>query len=258
MRYLVLAAAAAITLFANPVLADDWVATKLRGVVLQLVDGAWVELNRGDVVPDDRVVRTLRTGRVTFQRDEETIDLGADTQVQIFDRTGRSFTTVKQYFGTVAVEADVRKVQHFAVQTPYLAAVVKGTRFTVSSSDRGAKVEVTRGSVAVRDRDTHQSTTVTAGQSAASSEGEPLKVSGRGDLPVIYGANGQAITFKEAAAAARGEAKEAKAEAREAKAEARESRKDSDSSSNGNGGGSSNGNSGGNSGNGNSGNGKKD
>lgn len=250
------AAAVAAVLVCLPsfALADDWVATKLRGVVLQLVDGDWVKLKRGDVVPDDRVIRTLKFGRVAFERGNETIDLGGDTQVQIIDRSGRQFTTVKQYFGTVAVDAEAQNVQHFAVSTPHLAAVVKGTRFTVVSGKDQAKVTVQRGHVAVEDDDTHQKTLLAAGQAARTGDGgAPLEVSGRGTLPVVYAANGKPLsadvkrsgdaaelqTPKAAAAAAREAAladgasrkeadkaakaaeKEAKEAARESKAEAR-------------------------------------
>ena len=45
--------------------ADDWTATKLRGTVMQLVEGDWVKLERGAAVPDDRVIRTLG-GRITL------------------------------------------------------------------------------------------------------------------------------------------------------------------------------------------------
>ena len=107
--------------------ADDWVAAKLRGQVLQLVDDQWTPLQCGDVVPDSRVVRTLSNGFVELVRGQETLDLSPDTQVQIFDKSGaKPFTTAKQYFGSVSVEAEVRNVQHFAVDTLYLAAVVKG------------------------------------------------------------------------------------------------------------------------------------
>lgn len=45
----------------------------------------------------------------------------------------------------------MENVQHFAVQTPFLAAVVKGTKFTVVSSKTGAEVAVQRGNVEVED-----------------------------------------------------------------------------------------------------------
>jgi hypothetical protein len=174
-------------------MADDWLVTKLRGNAAQLVDGKWLPLHRGDIVPDDRAIHTLE-GRLSLQRGKETIDLGSQTAIRIVDRNGQQFTTVRQYFGTVGVEAEVRDVQHFAVQTPHIAAVVKGTRFTVHSDEHGAEVSVERGRVAVKDGDTGQSVLLGVGQSASTSDGGGnLEVSGDGDLPVIHGVDGRTI-----------------------------------------------------------------
>lgn len=199
VRAIVAAFAVIICALSTSAMADDWVATKLRGTVLQLVDGEWVKLKRGDVVPDDRVIRTLRTGNVQFKRDRETIDLGPQTQVQIFDKSGKRFTTVKQYFGAVTVEAEVQNVQHFAVQTPHLAAVVKGTKFTVVSGKDAAEVQVRRGHVAVEDTDNHQTVTVAAGQSVTATEGQSLDVAGKGQLPVVHNADGTPVVTVEIA-----------------------------------------------------------
>lgn len=170
-------------------LGDDWVAVRLRGQVLQLIDGEWHKLGRGDIVPDDRAIRTLKNGIVEFQRGEESVTLGPDTAIQIYDEVRRRpFTTVKQYFGTVTVEAEVQDVQHFAVQTRYLAAVVKGTKFTVTSDDDGASVEVTRGAVFVEDATTKNDVTITAGESASVGEsgGTPV-VSGKSTTTLFGG-----------------------------------------------------------------------
>ena len=107
-----------------------------------MVHGSWVPLKRGDIVSDSSPVRTMNDGQLEFVRDHETIDLGPDTQIQIFDRTGQRYTTVKEAFGSVRVEANVENVKHFSVQTPFIAATVKGTIFTVTSSLRAAKVQV--------------------------------------------------------------------------------------------------------------------
>jgi hypothetical protein len=203
MRVLVLIVVMAMAALPASALGDDWVAVKLRGVVLQLVDGDWVKLERGDVVPDDRVIRTMKSGKVQFQRGEEVIDLGTETQVQIVDRKGKTFTTVKQYFGTVGVEADVRNVQHFSVQTPHLAAVVKGTKFIVTSGKSEATVKVTRGRVAVEDEHTGQTVLVAAGQSANVEVGEDLAVAGRGKMPAVYGADGQPVVTERETVAGR-------------------------------------------------------
>ncbi len=188
--------AAALSAIA-PAMADDWTAQQLRGQVLQLVANQWQPLGRGDVVPDDRVIRTLGFGRVTFVRGDETIELGPNTQIQIHDRAGsKPFTTVTQYFGTVGVEAEVQNVQHFAVDTPFLAAVVKGTKFVVISGKTGAKVSVNRGHVAVNDRHSGEHVTISVGQSATvdgAKGGSGLSVSGSGVLPVVLDKSGKPV-----------------------------------------------------------------
>ncbi|HEV7278534.1 MAG TPA: FecR family protein [Devosiaceae bacterium] len=192
-------------LFSSTALADDWTAVKLRGVVVGLFDGEWVKLERDAVVPDDQPIRTLASGRVTFQRGDETVELGPNTQVQIIDRAGYSkFTTVKQHYGRVAVEAEVRNVKHFSVETPYLAAVVKGTRFVVISGEDGARVQVERGAVAVENSADRSSVVVEAGQEAAAAPGQVMAVSGRGKLPEVIDRNGKPVEARAEAARDRG------------------------------------------------------
>jgi hypothetical protein len=145
---------------ALPVLADDWVAEKLRGGVFVFVNDGWVQLRRGDVVPDGEVLRTQPSGR-----GKETVTVGPETQTQILDRDGQKFTTVKQWYGTVEIEAEVRNVQHFQVVNPVLAAVVKGTRFVVTADANEAEVEVKRGNVEVHDSSSDDTLDVAAGES---------------------------------------------------------------------------------------------
>lgn len=182
--------------------ADDWLVTKLRGNALQLVGADWAPLERGDVVPDDRVIRTLGGGRAMLQRGRETIEIAANTQIRILDKVGgKPFTTVQQFFGSMSIEAEVRNVQHFAVQTPYLAAVVKGTRFEVKTNSRQSEVKVQRGHVAVEDLHTGAHTLLAAGQVATVGRNGSFKVGGTGAEPVILNAAGKIVS---AAAAAKG------------------------------------------------------
>jgi len=196
MRHAMQAAIAAIVLLLSimPAFADNWVAVKLRGQVVQLIAKEWVPLKRGDIIPDDRVIRAMKTGKVQLQRGRETIDLGPDTQIRIIDKPGRQYTTVRQDFGLVAIEADVRNVEHFSVETPHLAAVVKGTKFVVTSGKSAASVKVIRGRVAVEDEHSGQSVVVVAGQTASTEIGQPLEVSGRGaGKAVVIDQNGQPV-----------------------------------------------------------------
>jgi len=192
-------AVAALCLSTSLALADDWSVTKLRGRVLQLVDGQWEPLERGDVVSDDRVLRTLMNGRAELQRGKEIITLGPDTQIQIHDRDGKLFTTVQEYFGTVEVDAEARNVQHFAVQTPFLAAVVKGTHFTVVTTKRGSDVEVARGHVAVRSSSTGVRTVLSVGQEAKVGVDGTMSVDGDGTLPAIVDKSGNVVSASAAA-----------------------------------------------------------
>jgi hypothetical protein len=175
------------------VYADDWQAIKLRGSVFAYFEDSWVQIGRGDVVPDDRIIRTASNGRVQFQRSGETIELGPDTQIRIFDQKGKRYTIVQEHFGEVAIEAAHRDVQHFAVQTQYLAAVVKGTRFTVRADKDKSTVSVSRGLVEVRDTARRLLTAVKPGQSAEVGLETVLSVRGSGTLQPVVSYTGQAL-----------------------------------------------------------------
>lgn len=178
------------TLLTSVAIADDWVATKLRGGVFAFDGAGWVKVERGTVISDNRVIRTLLSGRVAFTRDGETIEMGGGTQISIRDQAGRRFTTVDEHYGLVTIEAEVENVQHFAVRTPYLAAVVKGTKFSVRVRDGKAEVKVSRGRVEVEDTERGLKVNVAPGQSATAGD-TPLSVSGRGQLDTIVTLDGK-------------------------------------------------------------------
>lgn len=82
-----------LSLMESVAIADDWTVTRLTGTVLELANGHWERLERGDIVSDDRLVRSLN-GPATFERGQESIDLTSDTIIQINDRAGQQFTVV--------------------------------------------------------------------------------------------------------------------------------------------------------------------
>ncbi|MEO8683539.1 MAG: FecR family protein [Devosia sp.] len=173
-----------------PAMADDWSVERTRGQAMQRIDGSWIPLARGDVVPDNRLLKTGSDGRVGLRRGAESIEMGGDTQIRVHDAGDALMTTVIQDYGTVAVEAERRNVQHFSVQTPFLAAVVKGTRFTVTFEDDVAQVSVERGMVQVQDQLHLLVADITPGHDASVSRDEALAVSGLGSTP-IYAFEGQ-------------------------------------------------------------------
>ena len=68
--------------------------------------------------------------------------------------------------GEILLDVEKRNVKHFEVSTPYLAAVVKGTQFSVTVDETGSNVKVLRGKVEVANLRTGQFVLVKPGQSA--------------------------------------------------------------------------------------------
>jgi len=187
---------------AAPSMAAEWQVDRLRGEVTQMLDGSWQPVRRGDIIDDDRLLRTASNGRAGLSRGAETIELEGDTQIRIVDAGPDMKTTVLQDFGTVSIEAERRNVQHFSVQTPFLAAVVKGTRFTVRSNASGASVDVDRGVVQVQDTINDLVVNVRPGQEATVTTGAPLLVEGHG-AKAVYSFDGVPVANGTAAGTAR-------------------------------------------------------
>jgi ferric-dicitrate binding protein FerR (iron transport regulator) len=193
MRVSLILAPLTLALLCTAAQAGQWSATKLRGAVLVYAGGAWAPLKLGDAVDDTTTIQTLANGRVQLARDGETIDIGPDSQLQVHDRAAPHFTTVQAAFGTVTISDIPQPRPHFAVQTPFVAAVVKGTVFTVMSGKNGAQVRVREGEVAVEDRHSHTFVSLTANQHADISAGQPMTIGGQGALRPIIDARGRAI-----------------------------------------------------------------
>jgi len=75
-------------------------------------------------------------------------------------------TTIIQQAGSILLDVEKRNVKHFEVETPYLAAVVKGTQFRVSVNRTGTSVDVLRGAVEVADFKSGKFAMVLPGQMA--------------------------------------------------------------------------------------------
>ena len=181
------------TLFAAsiaPAVADDWLLAKSRGVVQIQVGDAWQDVAQGTSIPDGTLIRTGPNGRANLVRGKEWLDLMAMTMLVVHDQDGKRFTNVLQMSGQVEVEVEARNVQHFAVDTPYLAAVVKGTHFTVTVQRGNASVSVARGVVQVSDNHGHLFAVAKGEQIAVTKAGEvsgtatPLTAQGKAGVGV--------------------------------------------------------------------------
>jgi len=133
-------------------------------------------------------IRTGRNGRVLLVRGEEKILIAPNSVIAIPpEQKDGLATTIIQQAGSVLLNVEKRNVEHFQVETPYLAAVVKGTQFRVSVNAHGASVDVLRGQVDVADFRSGQHALVLPGQAAKVSTLGPagLSLSGSGALSPI-------------------------------------------------------------------------
>jgi FecR protein len=175
----------------NAVAAEEggWSVRKSSGEVWMTTSGAQpVSLRPEEVLKPGDTIRTGRNGRVLLVRGEETILVSPNSVVGLPAEKKEGLpTTIVQQAGSILLEVERRNVKHFEVETPYLAAVVKGTQFRVSVNAAGTRVDVLRGQVEVADFKSGQIAQVMPGQAAmAFVHGKPgLSLSGSGTFNPI-------------------------------------------------------------------------
>ncbi|MFN3130856.1 FecR domain-containing protein [Roseibium sp.] len=138
-------------------------------------------VQRGMVFQPGYTMATRSGARALIARGAETISVGPNAKFALSKyRSNNRKTTLLQRSGRLTVDVQKRGRPHFTVETPFLAAVVKGTRFGVSVNSREARVSVERGLVEVSDLATGQTASLGPGQSASSAPGSRsgLSVSG--------------------------------------------------------------------------------
>ncbi|CCE00637.1 FecR family protein [Bradyrhizobium sp. STM 3809] len=168
---------------------EPWLVSKSSGEVWVTSQGAaQVSLGREEALKPGDTIRTGPNGRVRLTRGAETMVIAPNSEVGLptAARDGMA-TTILQRAGSILLDVEKRNVQHFEVETPYLAAVVKGTQFSVTITGRNTKVEVSRGQVQVSDFKTGQIAQVMPGQAATTfnTGRSGLKLTGSGSFSPI-------------------------------------------------------------------------
>src|SRR5258708_2707696 len=111
-----------------------WSVSKSSGEVWMATTGAQqVSLSQEEILKPGDTIRTGRNGRVLLVRGEETILVSPNSVIGLpAEKKDGLATTIVQQAGSILLEVEKQNVKHFEVETPYLAAVVKGTQFRVS------------------------------------------------------------------------------------------------------------------------------
>ena len=110
-------------------------------------------VTRGAALSAGDIVSTGKGGRAVIVRGGEYLTVAPNTQLQLTEPKAGAFTQIVQSFGNVVFKIQKKTTPHFQVKTPYLAAVVKGTTFSVTVTPAGASVQVTEGLVQVASLD---------------------------------------------------------------------------------------------------------
>src|SRR5437016_6407131 len=184
-------AAFALVVASSAFAADDgsWSVKKSSGEVWMGTSGVQqASVKTDEVLKPGDTIRTGRNGRVLLVRGEESILIAPNSVVGLpAEKKDGLATTITQQAGSILLEVEKKNVKHFEVETPYLAAVVKGTQFRVSVNGASTNVEVMRGQVEVSDHRSGQIAQIMAGQHATAFEhGKPgLSLNGSGTFNPI-------------------------------------------------------------------------
>ena len=171
-------------------IADDnnWHVSNTSGNVWVTVEGVQqASLSHSSILKPGDSIRTGQNGRALLVHGEEYMLISPNSAIEIPKETKQGLlTTIIQRAGSVVLEVEKRNVKHFEVETPQLAAVVKGTRFRVTVEKDSSYVDVLRGQVEVSDFKSGQYALIQPGQTAkVSAQRSGLSLSGSGTLSFI-------------------------------------------------------------------------
>nr|WP_262913783.1 FecR family protein [Rhizobium halophilum] len=139
-------------------------------------------------IPNSSWISTGPRGRVELERGVEKVSFGPKTLAAIFTENGlfSRETRVVQQKGEIALDIEKRSRPHTYVHTPFLAAVVKGTSFTVTVTAKAASVSVEEGLVQVSSFTGGQSTNVGPGQQVTVDQAQNMSVAGLDEPPSVF------------------------------------------------------------------------
>ncbi|MEX0342680.1 MAG: FecR domain-containing protein [Erythrobacter sp.] len=140
----------AILLSSTSALAQSgpWKVSETHGQVVIRSQSGERTAKRGAPVRAGEQVVTGVSSNATIVRGNEFVTLRPNTQVTIVPRERESgVVQIIQNIGSAIFNIGRQPNPHFGVDTPYLAAVVKGTTFSITVSGEGASMQVTEGAV---------------------------------------------------------------------------------------------------------------
>ncbi len=152
----------------------DWQVVETSGIVRTSQAMAGIQpVSTGNVLGAGSVLSTGVDGHAVLVRGEQQIVVGPNSRMSLPVTQETGMTKIVQDLGTLLFKVDKKEKQHFQVETPIIAAVVKGTTFTVTAGATGHSVHVAEGAVEVSAIRGGANQMVTAGMTATISKSSP-------------------------------------------------------------------------------------
>ena len=132
----------------------SWTVSEARGpVTIERAQGRQAATSGAVVQPGDAIV-TGAGGRAVLVQQKDFVTVAANSRIRIPRQAGESgLTRFFQEIGNAVFNVEKRGTPRFSVDTPFLAAVVKGTVFSVSVKADSSALQVTEGVVEVATTD---------------------------------------------------------------------------------------------------------
>lgn len=145
-----------------------WTISAVDGAAMVIIDEVeQYAASRGYPVPAGTTIVTGDDGMVVLVRRGDSITVFPNSEVTIPEDPAGDRLGVLQSFGELLFRMETRESRNFEVRTPFLAATVKGTVFTVVVESTRATVSVSEGMVRVTPARGGRSDVVHAGNRAA-------------------------------------------------------------------------------------------
>lgn len=166
---------------------SDWTVSEITGqVMVKQGDGSSATVAHGDHLSTGNTVLTPENGHAVLTRGQTSMTISPSSEITLAaEGDGSSLTKVFQRLGNVLYKVEKQSDEHFEVNTPFLAAVVKGTSFSIGVNDGSAVTHVVEGAVEVTSLASRQTEMVRPGQTVTVSNANGLQLefttNGRGN-----------------------------------------------------------------------------
>lgn len=176
-KWLFIILAAAFTVLTQPAVAhaqqSSWRVVAVQGTVRVRARADAHQARLNEVVPVGSAVTTGADSSAELSNGLQHVTMSANSRMIISANESSGVTRIVQSLGSILFQVDHRESPHFYVETPRLAAIVKGTTFSVIVLPRWDVVAVSNGLVEVQSRRGHSSVDVATGEAARVSGDAP-------------------------------------------------------------------------------------